>query len=88
MKKLLLIRHAKATHDIGYADFERPLKPSGMEDAELMAFIVKKNGTVPQIIITSPALRTQSTADILQNYCRCPKREPIKEFTRPAKVHG
>ncbi|SDF05655.1 phosphohistidine phosphatase [Mucilaginibacter pineti] len=73
MKKLLLIRHAKATHESGYADFERPLKPSGMEDAELMASVVKKHGVVPQIVISSPALRTQSTADIFTEQLSLPK---------------
>lgn len=64
MKKLLLIRHAKATHESGYVDFERPLKPSGRKDAELMASLVKQHDIVPQMIVSSPALRTQTTADI------------------------
>ncbi len=64
MKKLLLIRHAKATHESGFADFDRPLKQSGKEDAVLMATILKGQSIIPQVIITSPALRTQTTADI------------------------
>jgi len=64
MKKLLLIRHAKATHESGYADFDRPLKQAGKEDAVLMASILKGQSIIPQIIVTSPALRTQTTADI------------------------
>lgn len=73
MKKLLLIRHAKATHEAGYVDFERPLKQSGKDDAELMASIVKGQSISPQVIITSPALRTQTTADIFTKHLQLPK---------------
>jgi phosphohistidine phosphatase len=37
MKKLLLIRHAKAEKDTGAKDFDRPLKYIGMQDAAFMA---------------------------------------------------
>jgi phosphohistidine phosphatase len=67
MKKLLLVRHAKATHESGYADFDRPLKESGKEDAKMMAQIIKGQSIIPQFIITSPALRTQTTAVIFAN---------------------
>jgi len=65
MKKLLLIRHAKATHDNDYQDFERPLKHSGLQDAVMIAKRLKENGIAPQIMITSPAVRAQSTANII-----------------------
>lgn len=67
MKKLLLIRHAKATHESGYIDFDRPLKQSGIQDAVLMATLLKGQLQIPQIIITSPALRTKTTAEIFAN---------------------
>jgi phosphohistidine phosphatase len=72
MKKLLLIRHAKATHDSGYADFDRPLKQSGKDDATLMANIIKGQSIIPQVIITSPALRTQTTAAIFAQQLQLP----------------
>ena len=68
MKKLLLVRHAKAVHDASYDDFERPLKHSGLQDAALMAERVKNASIVPQLLITSPALRTQATADIFSEH--------------------
>jgi phosphohistidine phosphatase len=68
MKKLLLIRHAKATHESGYVDFDRPLKQSGMQDSVLMATLLKGQLQIPQIIITSPALRTKTTAEIFANH--------------------
>jgi phosphohistidine phosphatase len=73
MKKLLLIRHAKATHESGYVDFERPLKQSGKEDAALMASVIKGQSIIPQIIISSPALRTLTTAKIFAKHLQLPK---------------
>ena len=64
MKKLLLIRHAKATHETGYADFERPLTDAGFKQAEVMASRLQANNIQPQILVASPALRTLSTANV------------------------
>ncbi len=72
MKKLLLIRHAKAVHDLNYDDFERPLKLSGIKDAELMALRLKANQPIPQQLVASPALRTRSTADIFAAFLSLP----------------
>lgn len=63
MKKLLLIRHAKAgSNDMN--DFDRPLTDKGINDAALMADKLKKAELVPEYILTSTALRTKLTADI------------------------
>jgi len=64
MKKLLLIRHAKAEKETGGKDFDRPLKYPGIQDARFMADRVKEAGIVPQFVVTSPALRTLTTAEI------------------------
>jgi phosphohistidine phosphatase len=73
MKKLLLIRHAKAVHETGFADFERPLKYSGLEDAAVMAARLKEHSLIPQILISSPALRTLSTADVFTQHLSLPR---------------
>ena len=73
MKKLLLIRHAKAVHESSYDDFERPLKVKGIEDATVMAERIRNEGHTPQVLITSPALRTQATADIFSEHLSIPK---------------
>lgn len=73
MKKLLLIRHAKAVHDNSYTDFERPLKPKGMQDAMMMAGRLKDMLIIPQLLITSPSLRTQATAEIFSEHLPAPK---------------
>jgi len=68
MKRLLLIRHAKATHDHNFTDFERPLKKSGIADAEMMATRLKVQAIIPEIIVSSPALRTKTTANIFSEH--------------------
>lgn len=78
MKKLVIIRHAKATHETGYIDFERPLTPNGMHDAAIMAGRLKENNHVPQMLVSSPALRTISTANIFSQHLNTPAAEEIK----------
>jgi phosphohistidine phosphatase len=68
MKKLLLIRHAKATHEPGLADYERPLKYKGSLDAALMATRLREHSIIPQLLVSSPALRTLATADIFAEH--------------------
>jgi len=68
MKKLLLIRHAKAEHEDKYSDFERPLTESGMMDATIMAQRLVAEGIKPALIIASPSLRTHTTANIFSQH--------------------
>jgi phosphohistidine phosphatase len=77
MKKLLLIRHAKATHETGFVDFERPLKPSGLQDAAIMAGRIKEQGHVPQLLVASPSLRTISTANVFSQHLDLPPAQEI-----------
>ncbi|AMR32080.1 hypothetical protein A0256_11940 [Mucilaginibacter sp. PAMC 26640] len=72
MKKLLLIRHAKATQESGYSDFERPLTETGIADATTMAQHLKEQGIVPQLFVSSPALRTHTTANIFADTLALP----------------
>jgi phosphohistidine phosphatase len=70
MKKLLLIRHAKAEKETATKDIDRPLKYIGMQDAAFMADRIKDEHIVPQTIITSPALRTKTTAEIFTDHLK------------------
>jgi phosphohistidine phosphatase len=72
MKKLLLIRHAKAEKDTSVKDIERPLKYIGIQDAAFMAEKLKESARIPQIIISSPALRTKTTAEIFADHLLLP----------------
>src|ERR1700749_4832323 len=73
MKKLLLVRHAKAEKETGGKDFDRPLKYIGIQDAGFMADRLKDNGIIPELIITSPAQRTKTTAEIFSDHLKLPE---------------
>ena len=66
MKKLFLIRHAKSSwEDFNLDDFDRPLNNRGEKDAPFMGKLLKKKKPKPDLIISSPALRTKLTAQIM-----------------------
>jgi phosphohistidine phosphatase len=66
MKHLLLMRHAKSSWDIpGQSDFDRTLNERGRKDAPEMGERIKKQGFNPQLIVCSPAKRTQKTSKIV-----------------------
>ena len=68
MKSLYLIRHAKS--DWGKAelrDIDRPLNARGYSDAYKISSILKAQKIIPDLVITSPAIRAISTALI---FCR------------------
>lgn len=66
MKTLTLVRHAKAEHLENIdSDIDRPLAERGMQDAPMMAQVLKKSFYFnPDFIISSPALRAHTTAKI------------------------
>ena len=66
MKKLFLIRHAKSSwKNLDLDDFDRPLNKRGRFDAPLMADILYFNTEKVDAIISSPAIRAKSTAQII-----------------------
>ncbi|WP_295773225.1 histidine phosphatase family protein [uncultured Mucilaginibacter sp.] len=65
MKKLLLIRHAEALPHSEKGDYHRPLSKKGEADVKDLAQKLGANNLVPEQIICSAALRTQTTANIL-----------------------
>ena len=68
MKTLYLIRHAKADLKNGEVqDLYRPLNERGYTDAAKMSRGLKDKKVTPQLVITSPAIRTYSTAIVFCN---------------------
>lgn len=66
MKTLLLMRHAKSSwKDNKLADHERPLKKRGYKDAVNIAKVLKKKELIPDMIISSSAVRAVETAKSL-----------------------
>ncbi len=66
MKKLYIIRHAKSSwSDETLEDFERPLSKRGKANAPMMGERLKEKDVMPDIIISSPAKRAKSTAEMI-----------------------
>ena len=62
-KQLLLIRHAKSDWDnAGLTDFNRPLNRRGNANAPEMACRMLNEQIIPDLIVSSPALRAITTA--------------------------
>lgn len=83
MKKLILIRHAKAhSTNAGQRDADRTLAQRGVEDAKMLANRLKAAGIIPDLIMASTAKRADQTAQILGDaYQYLPKKiERHKEF--------
>ena len=65
MKQLLIIRHAKSSWALaGQDDFDRPLNERGMKDAPMMAQRLLAKQVSIDAIITSPANRALTTANL------------------------
>jgi phosphohistidine phosphatase len=70
MKKLLLLRHAKSSwKDKGVSDHDRPLNKRGKRDAHRMGWLLQKEELVPDIILSSTAVRSRDTAVRLAKSC-------------------
>lgn len=59
-KKLYLMRHAQASSSAS-DDKSRPLTPKGIEDAAKAGSFLKSKNYIPDLILCSPAKRTQET---------------------------
>ncbi len=69
-KTLLLMRHAKSSwSDKKLPDFQRPLKKRGAIASAEIAEILRENELIPQVILSSPALRASQTAEIVAKVC-------------------
>jgi phosphohistidine phosphatase len=65
-KSLFLLRHAKAvTGGILIPDKDRPLSDKGVKDISKLASKLSKKGLDFELIITSPSVRTITTAQII-----------------------
>ncbi len=64
-KTLFIVRHAKSSWDYeNISDTDRPLKHKGIRDAYEMARRVHIERLIPELILSSPAIRALHTADI------------------------
>ena len=66
MKFLTLVRHAKSSWDnTNLSDRERPLNKRGKRDAPVMGKRIHEHGIRPSLIVSSPAVRAWTTANII-----------------------
>jgi phosphohistidine phosphatase len=66
MKTLLLMRHAKSSWKIkDIPDHERPLNKRGRRDAPRIGNLIAEQELVPQLILSSSALRARQTAELV-----------------------
>ncbi len=65
MKTLVLIRHGKAVNRAAdMTDHQRSLVQKGIKDSRKIARLMKDKGIMPDVMISSPALRALETAKI------------------------
>src|SRR4029077_7649303 len=83
LKRLTLMRHADARwKDPGVSDVDRPLSRRGTTAAEAVARRLLELELVPDLLIASPARRTQQTAEIVARELPLPTRLLGRESCR------
>lgn len=80
MRQLTLIRHAKSSwEDTGLDDFDRPLNARGRENAPLMGSRLHDEGICFDLIVSSPALRAITTAQLIADQTGYPHADILEE---------
>ncbi|MGH7884150.1 MAG: SixA phosphatase family protein [Thermodesulfobacteriota bacterium] len=64
-KKIILYRHGKSDWSAAYgSDHERPLAKKGVNSAKIMGRLLGSSNQIPELAITSTALRAKQTLEI------------------------
>jgi phosphohistidine phosphatase len=80
MKRLTLMRHGEARwKDPRTEDFARALSRRGVAGAQAMAVRLRELGLLPDRLLTSPARRTEQTAEIVAQQLALPARHVLRE---------
>jgi len=72
MRRLMLLRHAKAVKAEGLRDFDRPLKATGRDQARLIGEFMAARGLQPGLALVSTALRARETFDLVDIFLHPP----------------
>jgi phosphohistidine phosphatase len=71
MKTLLVLRHAKSSwNDPARDDHERPLNKRGRRDGPRMGELLREYGLIPDLVISSDAVRARLTAEAIAEAAR------------------
>jgi phosphohistidine phosphatase len=80
VKRLTLMRHADARwQDPGLSDLERPLNRRGTAAAEAMGRRLLELALVPDLLLVSPARRTQQTGEIVAQVLALAPRQVVSD---------
>ena len=80
MLRLTLVRHAKTEPAVtGQEDWDRILEPRGQRDAPEMARRLKDAHGKPDRVLTSPAIRAITTANIMSRVLNVPAAKIIQD---------
>ena len=90
VKRLLILRHAKSSwSDTSLDDWQRPLNERGRRDAPRVGDLLRDRSLVPDLIITSDAVRARTTAQAVAKaagYTRDLVVEPSLYHATPDEV--
>ena len=92
MKRLLILRHGKSDWgDSSLDDWHRPLSGRGIVDAPRVGEVLRTQSRVPDIIVTSDAVRARATAEAVARsagYTREIVLEPSFYLATPDTIIG
>lgn len=77
MKTIYLIRHAKSSWEYDLEDHQRPLSERGLHDAPLMGVHIREKIELPQLILSSDAVRAKTTALLYLKELGIPEEELV-----------
>ncbi|GAA3823129.1 SixA phosphatase family protein [Cellulomonas soli] len=66
IRRLLLLRHAKAEHPQGVVDHQRPLALAGRRQSARVGAALAGSGLVPDLVLCSSSLRTRQTWELVR----------------------
>ncbi len=88
MFELMIMRHAKSDWDAGSAnDHERPLSKRGSRAAQKMGDFLAKAGRVPDIALSSTAMRAHSTAQTVLRSAAAAGHE-VPKLSKHSELYG
>jgi phosphohistidine phosphatase len=87
MRRLMLLRHAKAVPQGELADENRPLAERGRSDMAAIASFAAAEDLAPDLALVSPAIRTRETWELLLPAFRTPPdhRMESRLYAAPAE---
>jgi phosphohistidine phosphatase len=81
MKTIYLVRHAKSDWKKSHgADFDRTLNERGMNAIPVMADLLKEKKVSPEFVVSSPANRALTTAELFCDILDYPKEKIQKRI--------